>query len=579
MNPIIIALVSAAKFVGRSLALPFVQTSAPNWLHFCARWGLHLVCMLGVIVGLGYLNHVLHLDRLLLTPFPALRNWWLPIVFVQCYGISWLAWWLVQVLTKTKQVTEYADLQRAWQRVESGLVSAGIDPRHKPLYLLLGKPAAGAATFLKAGQIDPLQIGASSSETQPFQLFATEEALFLSCDDNSLLGLQSEMLQQAERLAAERPTHPQRQRRVPGIETLAAIDFAGDGFSPTSDQQATGNAGSDDSMSWGNSAGGGAVATATLAPPVRAVAKESLQMVESNIALLVNEAVGYNQAAILAQSGVTYQPTAQYSMPILQDALLIEQTSARLAALCQLLATLRSPFCPLNGIVVLVPFSCTQDAALANHTGMLIDADLQTIADATLIDAPRIAVFCDLQATAGCTEMLARFPEQQRHRRLGVKFPRMAACDRSDMDSMIRSGTRWLCEQLIPPIINRLFVVEQPASGGGRDSNVGNERLFDLMETVRQRKEQVERVLRRGFQGEAQPSELLRGCYFAATGRQAATEQGFVAGILSQVVEMQDEVKWTQAAKLEDAECRWWTVMGYAGLAVATCVTALLCLL
>jgi hypothetical protein len=626
MKQLLLAIAFPAKCVGRALALPFIDSPSPSMLQACARWGLHVLCMLGVVAGLGYLNHSLHLDRLLLTPFPALRNWWLPIVFVQLYGISWLAWWLVRMLARSSGTTAFADLQRAWQRVESGLVHAGIDARQKPLYLLLGKPAAGAAAFLKAGQIPLQRIGASTNDTEPFQVYATEEALFVSCDETSLLGMQSEMLHQAARVAAESPNQRQALRQVAGEDRAAAIDLLGDGFSSCASgtiiEGSEAGTGVDDTASWDlpdytpgdvpsylagevlsgarGAAGGAAVATGPAtttgmkSSTARTQTREALQLVEANIALLADEAVGGAASTAVAPrvkqgeprvkpaarpQSATYQPTRQYAMPLLQDASLIAQTSARLTALCQLLGTLRRPFCPVNGIVVLVPFGCAQDTAMANHTGMLIEADLQTIADATLIDAPRIAVFCDLQTTVGCTEMLARFPEQQRHRRLGIKLPRIAACDRSDMDAMIRRGTSWLCEQLIPPIINRLFVVDPAMGAAGRNSNAVNQRLFEFMETVRQRKEAIERVLRRGFQGDAQPSELLRGCYFAATGEQAVTEQGFVSGILSQVVEMQDEVKWTQAAKQQDAECQRWTVMGYAALAIVACATGLLCAL
>ena len=140
-----------------------------------------------------------------------------------------------------------------------------------------------------------------------------------------------------------------------------------------------------------------------------------MALIESNIALLdrpepIDEFSIETQPTTRPQ---TYQAPKKLVMPLLQNESEIQTISSRLKCLCTLIKRARSPFCSVNGIVVLIPFCSSEDQNVANHTGLLIEQDLQAITDATQIDAPRIAVFCDLQQATGCVDLLDRFPEQQ----------------------------------------------------------------------------------------------------------------------------------------------------------------------
>ena len=586
---------AAGKTICHAIALPFLDNKTGNSMQRAARWGLHALCVLGIVVCLAFLNYAMRLDVLLLTPIPALRNIWLPVVFIQIYAISWLGWWLLRMMTSRSESAEHPEISKAWTKVETTLKNASIDITETPLFLLIGKPEGGTANFLNAGQVVRSIPQTPAEDNAPFHVFAGDEAVYVCCESSSLLGRQSTMFADARRMAAERKMQspamrgPKAERPAdPVVPAEIAVEVLDNLNGDDGDVLSGGKRSAKDLQTpyigWNSPATDSiATATTTAQPQVASqsaphvVAERSLELIESNIALIdENYPSVAPHSSIQLSTAATYQPEKKLVLPLLVDEILIAETTAKLKFLCTLIEKSRHPYCPLNGVVVLVPLSSSEDQKTANHTGMIIENDFQAITDVCQIDAPRIAVFCDLQETNGCVDLLDRFPEQQRHRRLGIKFPRIPTCDRESMNQMIIDGVTWLCHKMVPPLVNRLFQTERTSGGAEEAVNQSNQRLYNFMYTIRQRRANFERIVRRGFLGNRQPGELLRGCYFAATGRDPISEQGFAAGVISQMFELQNDVQWTQQAIERDTNSRRWTLFGYASVATISCVALLL---
>jgi hypothetical protein len=56
---------------------------------------------------------------------------------------------------------------------------------------------------------------------------------------------------------------------------------------------------------------------------------------------------------------------------------------------------------------------------------------------------------------------------------------------------------------------------------------------------------------------------MLAGAYLAGTGP-AEQDQAFVAGVIQQLIGLQNNVAWTQAAMAEERDFRRMTLIGYA---------------
>ena len=97
-----------------------------------------------------------------------------------------------------------------------------------------------------------------------------------------------------------------------------------------------------------------------------------------------------------------------------------------------------------------------------------------------------------------------------------------------------------------------------------------NSRLFQLFDEMHERSGRLGRILTAIVSSKAPPAPLLfGGCYLAGTGTDAATEQAFVQGLLTErLLETEELVFWTAQAQAEDAAYRRWVNLGWAALAV-----------
>src|SRR2546423_15432605 len=77
------------------LVLPVFATAA-DFRHW-PRWAwrvVHLLLLVAVLVGLYFLNRYLEVGRLLLLRTEWLQQFYLPLVFLLLYALSWLGFWL-----------------------------------------------------------------------------------------------------------------------------------------------------------------------------------------------------------------------------------------------------------------------------------------------------------------------------------------------------------------------------------------------------------------------------------------------------------------------------------------------------
>src|ERR1700687_2916136 len=74
------------------------------------RWVFRLLVLAAILVLLGFLNDWADLERVLRAPLPILRRVWLPLLFLLIYLMSWLSWWLWELLTAERGVSEFPDI-------------------------------------------------------------------------------------------------------------------------------------------------------------------------------------------------------------------------------------------------------------------------------------------------------------------------------------------------------------------------------------------------------------------------------------------------------------------------------------
>lgn len=247
----------------------------------------------------------------------------------------------------------------------------------------------------------------------------------------------------------------------------------------------------------------------------------------------------------------------------------LETSNRRLVRICQLIAESRTPYCPANGLVVLIPWQATESQEIANRAAVIVDRDLRTVEQELQLSMPRVTIITDIQAVPGGREMIQRMPVEQRNRRFGVRFPHLAASDVGRLPELAEQGLNWLCQQLLPGLVYRVLSVGDEAGSQGDEVWASNVRLYRFMHTIEQRESRLLRLLERGVISTSNSKSVLSGLYFTATGGDTPNSQAFVPGVLPQLFEMQNAVAWLPSALRADAICRRWTRLGYVALTIA----------
>src|SRR5262245_33222826 len=92
------------------LVLPFfAQGKQLQGLGTTLRWILHFVILFAILFGLWWLNTHTGLGGMVRVPFfikLGLQDFWLPILFLLIYALSWLGWWLWKLMGPEEDLVE-----------------------------------------------------------------------------------------------------------------------------------------------------------------------------------------------------------------------------------------------------------------------------------------------------------------------------------------------------------------------------------------------------------------------------------------------------------------------------------------
>ena len=101
----------------------------------------------------------------------------------------------------------------------------------------------------------------------------------------------------------------------------------------------------------------------------------------------------------------------------------IQLQAVRLRHLCRLIARDRHPYCAVNGMLLLVPFAGTDSDQDATDTADVIQRDLAVARSALKVHCPLFALLCDLESAPGFSELIQRFGAKERLQRVGHASP------------------------------------------------------------------------------------------------------------------------------------------------------------
>jgi hypothetical protein len=496
------------------------------------RWFWRALLLVLVLALLYWINLKTELNRTLgkapvYHPFGLtldLKAFWLPILFLLLVAITWIGWWLWSLFNEEEE-SAFPDIDQAWEEALVALNRVGIDVTDPPLFLVLGRSPGNENPLFDATHFQLALKQAPPRLDAPLHLYANRDALFVTCPDASLLG------RQATILAGE----------AEGLFAGSAAGAGAGGYDPNK----------------------------TLIPQGRALeVQEVLRRAQEegrDPQHLTEEENQEIRAILAAAAAEEAQRQGKARQSLLKNTAEVERLSARLRHLCRLIVRDRRPYCPVNGIMVILPTAATDTDDDATQTGTLVQRDLAAAREVLQVYCPILTLVGDGETVPGFTEFIQRFPEAQRQRRVGQRFPYLPDLEPAGVEAKLEEAGHWICHSLVPSWVYKLFRVERPGSDSLQHAVQGNVQLYQFLSQMRERQKRLSRVLARGLNTGGGPP-MFGGCYIAGTGRNPP-EQAFVEGVFQRLVQDQSFVSWTQQAVAKEASYYRWTRLGYAGLA------------
>lgn len=544
------ALMSYANqfFVQRMMterALSSVQREAGElsrlgkFMRFMVRallWILLFAILAAMLVGLWYLNDYLNLERVLGGPWPALRPYWLPLLLVLFCVSCYVGYQLFRSLGPDRDIVEFADLEEAWLEARAALVEAGIDLSAVPLFLVLGRPASSYPALMSASRLTLAVQQIPLKANPPLQVYANKQAVYVVAPDASLLGRQAQLLLES----AEPVELPQTRPIVPSV-----FEDPGDQAETTIPETATVSAVQvDPFLTTGN-------LLAELAP---------------------GAAVGVPTSQPAEPEKMPWMTEDRPHMPaLLKRTEETEKYRRRLRYLARRISRDRAPYCPLNGVMLLVPFAALENDEDASQLAAICEGDLQVLHESARTSCPVIILVTDLETAPGYPALRASLDADRRMRLFGQELPLVPDLNSEDLPRMLSGSLRHFTHALAQWVL-RLFRVEKSSQESPTSCNAANGQLFELLGAIRRREPALERLLTRIMAANPPLEFMLGGFYFAATGANVEQDQAFAPGVFQQLMQNQNAVIWTKEALAEEADYRRWTTYGYAALAIF-CIT------
>jgi hypothetical protein len=438
---------------------------------------------------------------------------WLPGLFLLLYTMMWLAWWLWRILFSEEEASEWQDIDSAWKEAKGALEQTGIDLQSVPLFLVLGQPAAGESGLFEAAKL-PFTVKQVPARDAPLHVWANkQDGIFVTCAEASRLGSRASYL------------------AVTGGAAVEEEDL-------TKKTIGAGTGGSDSAL---HGIIGGLM----------------------DVQLTLQQRVQRYKALERAQ-----KPEED------------RRLTARLEHLCRLLVRDRWPEPPINGILVLIPYAATCSDAAADLTSRDCQQDLASAWRVFRLHCPLFALVCDLETVPGFAAFLDAYlaggkteekKREARKRRLGRGLGWGVGLDPESRRRTVAAQVDWIGRTMLPKLIygKDYIRLETPGREDLATAVRNNSQLCRFMGAMYEGQKRLTRIVLQGLMSKTSGPDLLGGCYLAATGRDAANEQAFVAQVFEgRLVASIRHVAWSQEALDEEARYHQWTSYGYMSLPV-----------
>jgi hypothetical protein len=499
-----------------------------------AKWAVRILLILLIVAGLYLLNRQVEMERGVRGPLP-LGQTYLPVLFLLFLGEVWLGYYLWQLLTE-EDVSDFPDIDAAWEEATAALEKAGIDLKKVSVFLILGQTAGGEDRLFEAAlpsSHKQLRVGGAPRRVAPLHVYATEDAVYVTCARASVLGRQVARLLGGGAGAA------------PAADPGASAGILGRSMRQTIFETMQ--------------PGGGQVGKV----------QELLNRAHREKRALTAQEQDEMRRLMGGDQNDSFAPQARPAKPsFIRDEAEMEEHAARLHHLCRLIARSRQPDLPVRGVLVLLPWAGTETDEAATAVIEACRRDLAAAREGLQVTCPHFALVSDLETAPGFHEFLEHFDDKLRRTgRVGRSFP--LAPEPRALAKLLDAGMERFCAGEFSTWVYEFFRLEM--ADDRETITEANVNLYQLLVQLLERRQRLTRILARGLVVEGPEPAMLGGCYLAGTGG-GPGEQAFVAAVFHRLLKERENVSWTEQARVSDDRNRTWGTYGLVALGVLVAV-------
>lgn len=435
----------------------------------------------------------------------------------------------------------YPDIEQAWNAGLASLKEHNIALNQTPLFLVVGLRDEQAAEMLMTAAARSWVVKGVPGGSPPIQFYATPDAVYLCCIDCA----QSSRLSNADPVSISAPG-PARMAEM----TLSPEFNAGRG-SATFDASRAGGEGS----LFGNSLSGSGITSGSSS---KSILEDSSVVRQGYKGTL--DGFGPSPSMDIAAFRTTRGPSSAMAT-LTPD--IAEKQSNRLAYVCKLIRRARDPYCPINGILSVLPYKLIQlSDNQANELARAVKADLESFRKHLSLRCSVIGLMTGLEQEPGFCELKRRLGKTaSRENRFGKGFRRMWVPAAAES---VEALTAHACQQF-ESWTYHLFKQENALQ------KIGNAKLYALLCKVRtQLRQRMVDTISKAFayepsreRAEAGDKMLFGGLYFGASGEKEDLH-GFVKGVFDKLVQREDIVEWTPDIVASDKRFFYWAQISTA---------------
>lgn len=454
----------------------------------------------------------------------------------------------------------FVDIDFSWRAGIEALAKQGMDLKSAPLFVIIGGGSDRLRKNLMSAVGTEFLVNGEPDVPAPMHWYASKDAIYLYLDNASW----TNMAARRHRIASQQQQQGRPGPALPGDapasgkRPIVSTLMPGAGVSGAETTQTLSGQSMPDLFS-----GGPKLPTdeAAAAPKPAAPARKA-----AYIGTLSPDAVA--PVDVPTAGSRPAAPVARRARP--SESAESSVQLRRLEAVCSKLRLHRQPVCPVNGMLVLLPFDLLQASrAEIEEVERALAGDLSTAKRELQLRCPVTALVVAMEQEKGFCELIRRLGrDHAAKQRFGQRFD----IRREATIEELRKFSSYACG-VFEDWVYTLFRDEKVLS------HPGNPSLYNLLCKVRRSfQARLSDVLSKGFGYDpAHDHEPLyfSGCYFAATGSQPE-KQAFVSGVLAKLREEQEELEWTEEALVDDSRRGLIAIIGWVAVVLLAIAVGLL---